>query len=71
MYIKLTPELKIAEKMCNEISKMKLEHENKELNITMSFGVSIAQNYSEIDKKIKEADKKLYKAKEAGRNCIR
>ena len=63
--------LKIAEKMRNEISNMKLEHEKKELNITMSFGVAIAQNHSEIDKKIKEADRKLYKAKDAGRNCIR
>ena len=63
--------LKIAEKIRNEIDNMELEHEQKVLSITMSFGVAIAKNHSEIESKLKEADAKLYQAKDAGRNCIR
>jgi diguanylate cyclase (GGDEF)-like protein len=62
--------LKIAEKIRNEISVMKLDHENKELNITMSFGVAIAKKHNEIESKLKEADTRLYNAKKTGRNCI-
>lgn len=63
--------LKIAEKIRNKISMMKLDHENKELKITMSFGVSIAKKHNEIESKLKEADARLYDAKKTGRNCIR
>jgi len=62
--------LKIAEKIRKEIAVMKLVHEQQRLNVTMSFGVAIAQNYNEVENKLKEADAKLYQAKEAGRNCI-
>lgn len=62
--------LKIAEKIRKEVSDMKLVHEQRDLNITMSFGVAIAENHNEIECKLKEADTKLYQAKEAGRNCI-
>jgi diguanylate cyclase (GGDEF)-like protein len=62
--------LTVAEKIRNAISVMKLEYEGKELKITMSFGVEIAHSYNEIESKLKEADKKLYQAKSAGRNCI-
>jgi len=59
-----------AEKIRRAISVMKLEHEGQKLEITMSFGVAIAHDYSEIDNRLQEADKKLYQAKRAGRNCI-
>ena len=36
----------------------------------MSFGVAIAHSYNEIESKLKEADEKLYQAKNSGRNCI-
>jgi len=62
--------LKIAEKIRNEICAMKLEHEKEMLNITMSFGVAIAQKHDEIESKLKDADTQLYKAKKLGRNCI-
>ena len=62
--------LKIAEKIRSEVSIMKLEHEQLKLSITMSFGVAIAHNHSEIEPMLKEADGKLYQAKHSGRNCI-
>lgn len=63
--------LKIAEKMRKEVSAIDLVHEHQILKVTMSFGVAISHNYSEIESKLKEADVKLYQAKNAGRNCIR
>ncbi len=62
--------LKIVEKVRSNVAKMNILHEQKALNITMSFGVAIAYNHSEIDSKLKAADAKLYQAKDAGRNCI-
>jgi diguanylate cyclase (GGDEF)-like protein len=61
---------KIAEKIRSAVSEMRLSHETKELKITMSFGVAIAHSYNEIESKLKEADEKLYQAKNSGRNCI-
>ncbi|MBU2925167.1 GGDEF domain-containing protein [Colwellia sp. 4_MG-2023] len=62
--------MKIAEKIRCAVSEMKLKDENQELKITMSLGVTIAHTYSEIESKLKEADEKLYQAKNSGRNCI-
>jgi diguanylate cyclase (GGDEF)-like protein len=62
--------LKIAEKIRKEVSLIEIEHDQQVLQITMSFGVSIASNHSEIESKLKEADTKLYQAKNTGRNCV-
>jgi diguanylate cyclase (GGDEF)-like protein len=62
--------MKVTNKIRSAVCDMRLNHENKALKITMSFGVSIAQTYSEIESKLKEADEKLYQAKNSGRNCI-
>jgi diguanylate cyclase (GGDEF)-like protein len=60
----------VAEKIRSAINVMKLEYEGHELKITMSFGVAIVHSYNDIESKLKEADKKLYQAKNSGRNCI-
>jgi len=62
--------LKIAEKVRNKVATMKIIHNQKTLRVTMSFGVAIAYSYGEIESKLKDADAKLYQAKDAGRNCI-
>lgn len=51
-----------------EISRMDVHIKQ---NITASFGVAMAQQYSEFKKVIEIADTALYKAKQDGRNCIR
>ncbi|OUR62546.1 hypothetical protein A9Q74_04630 [Colwellia sp. 39_35_sub15_T18] len=62
--------LKIAEKVRKKVATMKIIHDQKTLRVTMSFGVAIAYSYGEIESKLKDADAKLYQAKDAGRNCI-
>ena len=62
--------MKIAEKIRCAVSVMKLDHEGQELKVTMSLGVTTVNSYIEIESKLKEADSKLYQAKNAGRNCI-
>jgi len=40
-------------------------------SITISIGLNFGNNESNIDESIQEADKALYMAKNAGRNCVR
>ncbi len=65
--------IKIAQKLCNIVANKKLKlANNKESNVTISLGVS---TYSETDgltpeEIISSADKRLYRAKENGRNRV-
>jgi two-component system, cell cycle response regulator len=45
-------------------------YEGQEINITMSFGVSIYNGDTSIEKVIDLADQRLYRAKESGRNKV-
>ncbi|MEE9331864.1 MAG: GGDEF domain-containing protein, partial [Methylophilaceae bacterium] len=44
--------------------------ENEKLKVTASFGIAQHEIHDSADKSITRADKALYKAKVAGRNCI-
>jgi len=61
---------KIAEKIRRSTAELSVMHAEQPISITMSFGVAIANNYNELEKKLKEADKQLYQAKASGRNCV-
>lgn len=67
--------IKIAERVHFNFSEQKLEHlYNHNVNyLTMSIGIYtvIPTDSSSIDKALENADKQLYLAKEAGRNCYR
>jgi diguanylate cyclase (GGDEF)-like protein len=52
------------------ISAKPFIHEGQEINITMSFGVSIYNGDTSIEKTIDRADQRLYLAKESGRNKV-
>lgn len=60
--------IRICELM-NLIRKMKVIHCEKELSITMTFGL-VEFDTNGLEKTIKEADDKLYMGKESGRNTI-
>jgi diguanylate cyclase (GGDEF)-like protein len=61
----------VAEKIRQSIASHSYIHKDLTLSITMTFGVSMFNNYSmTIDECIKEADQALYKGKEQGRNCV-
>ena len=65
--------LQVAETVRNAIANLSLRHQNEELSVTISIGVCAGiphiRNYQEF--MYQRADKALYAAKAAGRNCVR
>jgi diguanylate cyclase (GGDEF)-like protein len=62
--------IKIVEKIRKEIESHPLHYDGKEIKLTASFGLVEADIDKYINEIIKEADEKLYKAKELGRNRV-
>ena len=60
----------LGNKIREKISAQSIMHEGKEIHVTMSFGVSKYNGEAPIDKTIDLADKRLYLAKESGRNKV-
>lgn len=67
--------VKIAEEMRSKVEALQIVHEHSLVNkyITISLGVSSVLPVEAIDSAVlvKDADKYLYEAKEAGRNCYK
>lgn len=64
--------LKVAERLRKSIEKAKFIYNGEVIKITASFGLctnSIENNY-DIEKLVQCVDKKLYKAKDSGRNMV-
>jgi diguanylate cyclase (GGDEF)-like protein len=63
---------RVADTLCRELSDLPIHWKDETLNISASFGVTVALP-SEIDCEaiIGRADQALYRAKEQGRNCVR
>jgi diguanylate cyclase (GGDEF)-like protein len=62
--------LLIAEKLRKLVADDSIEFGQYSLNVTCSFGIASFDNTSSIDDAIRLADEALYKAKQAGRNCV-
>jgi diguanylate cyclase (GGDEF)-like protein len=62
----------VAEKLREKIQQsIKIVWQGKELGITVSIGVAVYPDHADtIHKVVDCADSSLYKAKEAGRNCV-
>jgi diguanylate cyclase (GGDEF)-like protein len=64
-----------SERLRAKIEKMKVNTPEGKLSITVSMGLtSLERGFDEmqtLDTLIKSADKALYAAKDAGRNCVR
>jgi diguanylate cyclase (GGDEF)-like protein len=62
---------KRAEELRQKCSEVVIQHEGKDLKVTMSFGVSTYPDHgNETEQIIIKADKSLYKSKRKGRNCV-
>ena len=61
---------KAALRACEGIEKSRFRHDEKELQVTASFGVAQVQGNEDGVQLIARADKALYAAKEGGRNCV-
>lgn len=62
--------VEFAEELRCEIMESVCEYEGREIKITMSFGVSELDEKATPEINIKNADEKLYNAKETGRNKV-
>ena len=63
--------LKVANRMLSSIKNMELNLDNGKVNVTASFGIAtLYNNHISQEEFIDSADKKLYLAKETGRNKI-
>lgn len=58
------------EKIRRKIKEMRVPKENIEVGVTMTFGLAEYDFYHGLDATIKEADEKLYRGKERGRDII-
>ncbi|MGN0643139.1 MAG: diguanylate cyclase [Huintestinicola sp.] len=63
--------VEFAERMRKAVEANRCQFEDLTIKVTMSFGVSQINNDITIDENIKDADGKLYIAKESGRNQVR
>ena len=69
--IKYEQFLTILERLRVKVSKTKFQVDtDKEINITISIGVSKIDTYDILEDGVKKADSNLYKAKNSGRNKI-
>lgn len=66
--------MKIAQRICREVSGTKYVHEsatsNTEFSFTASIGVATAHRRDKVHALIERADKALYVAKYAGKSCV-
>jgi len=60
----------LAEKIRTNIESKTFEHQNMQLNISVSFGVAQVEDYQHARNTIHKADERLYAAKEQDRNCV-
>jgi diguanylate cyclase (GGDEF)-like protein len=60
----------IVERIRKDLEESPLYYDGKEIKLTASFGLAEVDKNKYISEIIKEADEKLYKAKELGRNRV-
>lgn len=66
----LNDSIEIIERIRKDVEKTPLHYNNNEINLTASFGLAEVDKSDHINKTIKEADEKLYVAKNLGRNRV-
>jgi len=68
----ITDAKKIAQNICNAVSKQIFTYDSSVLEVTLSIGVAETdKTVYTLDTLYHEADLRLYMAKESGRNCVR
>ena len=61
----------VAERLRSKIERHLFRFDIYKIRLTMSFGISEFIGEEDIDKCIARADKKLYEAKQGGRNIVK
>lgn len=60
----------IMEILCKSVEDEHFEYKNKTINVTVTIGVAIYEDYEDFNKWIRVADKKLYYGKNNGKNMV-
>jgi diguanylate cyclase (GGDEF)-like protein len=60
----------LADKIRKIIEEEIIEYNGIQVSITLTFGVTVNEDYEMIDDTIKKADDALYEGKDQGRNCV-
>ena len=61
-----------AQRMCDDLAGTPITSDDLTLKITASFGLaSMTDKHEKVDEIIEQADTAMYKAKRAGRNCVK
>jgi diguanylate cyclase len=68
--INLSDAEQTAFRACESVEKSQFNHDGKDLQVTMSFGVAEVMNCDDGVALVARADKALYSAKANGRNCV-
>lgn len=66
----LSEAAKLAENLRTKLLQSDFEYEGNRIKLTASFGVAEFREHENLNNLLKEADEKLYKAKEQGRNRV-
>ena len=62
---------KRAEQIRSKCADIRIEHENKDVSITISMGIATYPRHSKnVDELLTKADKALYRSKRRGRNQV-
>lgn len=63
----------VAERLRQNIADTRIPLDDHEIYVTASFGIASVDKIgnTDLDELLKKADEALYKAKEAGRNCVK
>lgn len=59
-----------GQKLVDEFRRQAQVINNKNVDCTLSIGISVSNRFDDLDEQLKEADRLLYLAKNRGRNCI-
>lgn len=62
--------LRLAENIRREVAGRLFDRENSPLKVTLSMGCAFIQSGEHFESAVKRADLALYRAKNAGRNCV-
>lgn len=67
----LSTALVVAERIRTHIAAGPISLHGTKVDVTISIGVSVIKPGDDVEEFIKRADKALYEAKSAGRNCVK